>query len=157
MVGANGGYDPSNNGQFSNADNSETYAKGDNVPLSTLVTKAVYETFPNSQLNFDIRGVEPTETSTLYVSRESDIYDLSKERIITVVYQYSYDESDDEGSDIELINEMHVLNIHIVFQSGVPTIGQLMPPATVLPGATVGMKTVCRQEPPTRCSSISPT
>ena len=140
VVGANGGYDPSNNGQFSNADNSETYAKGDNVPLSTLVTKAVYETFPNSQLNFDIRGVEPTETSTLYVSRESDIYDLSKERIITVVYQYSYDESDDEGSDIELINEMHVLNIHIVFQSGVPTIGQLMPPATVLPGATVGMK-----------------
>ena len=34
------------------------------------------------------------ETSTLYVSRNSDIFDLSKEKIITVVYEYNYDALD---------------------------------------------------------------
>lgn len=140
VVGAKGGYAPGNTGEFHNADGSETYVKGDNVPVATLVSQAVYNSFPNSQTDFLIRGMQPTETATLYVSRESDIYDLSKERIITVVYQYSYDESDDEGNNIELINELHVINIHLQFQSGVPTIGPLLPPATILPGATVGMK-----------------
>ena len=139
-VGEFGGYQSSETGQFSNIYNTASFQKGQPVPVGTLVSKTVYDAFPNYQLDFSIRGVEPTETTTLFVSRESDIYDLSKERIITVVYQYSYDESDDEGSDIELINELHVINIHLQFESGVPTIGQLMPPATVLPGSTVGMK-----------------
>ena len=140
VVGAKGGYAAGDNGAFDNADGSEHYVIGDTVPVSTLITEAAYKRLPNSQTDFSIRGVEPTETTTLYVSRESEIYDLSRERIITVMFRYSYDESDDEGTNIELINEMHIIHVHLQFESGVPTIGPLLPPATVLPGNTVGMK-----------------
>ena len=93
----------------------------------------------NKQKNFIIKGEEPTETTTLYVSRESNIQDLSKEKIISVIYQYTYNESDDSGENVSLSNEMHVVNIHLQFESGAPIIDNLLPPATVLPGTTVGI------------------
>ena len=37
-----------------------------------------------------IQGQEPTETTTLFVNRESDLRDLTKEKVVTVVYQYTY-------------------------------------------------------------------
>lgn len=117
------------------------YEVGDTVEAGVVITSDEYnDHIPNFQKSFLIKGKEPTETATLYVSRESDIYDLSSDRIITVIYQYSYNESDESGIHIEPINELHVVNIRVQFESGVPSIGQLLPPSTVLPGSTVGLK-----------------
>ena len=103
------------------------------VQLGTLINSSNYGNLKNEQENFTIHGVSPTETSTLYVSRESDIYDLSKEKIITVIYQYDYDEADTQGN-VTPISERHVLNIHLTFKSGVPIVEDITPPDIILPG-----------------------
>ena len=95
---------------------------------------------PNYQKYFNIQGSEPTETTTLYVSRESNAKDVTKEKVISVVYQYTYYESDDEGEGVSLVNELHVLNIHLQLESGAPEIGLLNAPPAVLPGNSVGLK-----------------
>ena len=119
----------------------ENYVDKENHPVSkgTLKTKAEYGAVPNYQQYFIIQGQEPTETTTLYVSRESNAYDVMKEKIITVVYQYTYYEDEDDGS-VKLTNELHVINVHLDLESGVPQIGPLSPPATVLPGNAVGLR-----------------
>ena len=124
---------------------SQTYNVGQDVPQGIVIDAGTYgdlvnKTVENGHLVFSIIGNIPTETSTLYVSRESDIYDLSKEKIITVIYLYEYEESDESGTNIYPISERHIVNIHLTFKSGVPQIGQLTKPNTVLPGSTVGMK-----------------
>ncbi len=95
---------------------------------------------PNYQKLFSIQGSEPTETTTLYVSRESNAKDVTSEKVISVVYQYTYYEADDEGEGVSLVNELHVLNIHLQLESGAPEIGPLNAPPAVLPGTTLGMK-----------------
>ena len=105
----------------------------DTHTLGELISKSQYDELPNKQTNFTIHGVSPTETSTLFVSRESNIYDLSKEKIITVVYQYDYEESDGSGN-VTPVSERHVLNIHLQFKSGVPVVEDILPPDLILPG-----------------------
>ena len=120
--------------------------KGKVVPLGTVIGASDYGNLVNKTVSsdghqlFTITGNIPVETSTLYVSRESDIYDLSKEKIITVIYLYEYEESDESGMNIQPISERHIVNIHLQFESGVPQIGELTKPNTVLPGSTVGLK-----------------
>ena len=125
-----------------------TYAKGASVPLGAVIDKNNstesdktyygYTNLTNNQKNFTIHGISPTETSTLYVSRESDIFDLSTEKIITVIYEYNYEESDTEGNATP-VSERHVVNIHITFKSGVPTIDDIKAPQIVLPGDFISM------------------
>ena len=117
------------------------YAIGDTVPVGVVIDSLTYIKLPNRQRNFTIHGVAPIETSTLYVSRNSDIYDLSTEKIITVIYQYDYEESDEMATHITPVSERHVLNIHIQFKSGVPEIEQIEDPRIVLPGNSISMKT----------------
>ena len=119
----------------------EDYTAEDGTPVNKgrKINKAEYGAVPNYQQYFIIQGQEPTETTTLYVSRESNAYDVMSEKIITVVYQYTYYEDEDDGS-VKLTNELHVVNIHLNLESGVPQIGQLSPPGTVLPGTAVGLK-----------------
>ncbi len=112
---------------------------GTSVGAGWVITKTDYDNLVNHQKNFIIKGEEPTETTTLYVSRESNIQDLSKDKVISVIYQYTYNESDDSGGNVNLVNEMHIVNIHLEFESGAPIIDRLMAPTTVLPGTTVGM------------------
>lgn len=112
---------------------SETIKEG------TQISKETYEDLPDDQQYFVIQGSEPTETSTLYVNRESDIRDATQEKVITVVYQYTYYESDDNNTSTKLTNELHVVNIRIQLQSGQPTIGILEQPPTVLPGNAIGL------------------
>ena len=95
---------------------------------------------PNYQKNFSIQGSEPTETTTLYVSRESNAKDVTSEKVISVVYQYTYYETGDEGEGVSLVNELHVLNIRLQLESGAPEIGPLNTPPAVLPGNTLGLK-----------------
>lgn len=101
----------------------------------------VFRALTNYQKEFVIQGKEPTGTITLYVSGQSQPKDVLSEKIITVVYQYTYFESDEESEGSTLVNELHVLNIHLKLESGVPEIGPLSTPPTVLPGSTVGLKT----------------
>ena len=115
------------------------YEKYGSVTKGTVIDETAYAALPNHQKYFVIQGQEPTETTTLYVSRESDIYDLTKKKVITVVYQYTYYEDEDDGS-VKLTNELHVVNIHLELESGVPQIGQLNPPTIVLPGDAVGLR-----------------
>ena len=119
---------------------SGTYAVGATVPPGVVIEKTAFEGLTNNQANFAIHGKAPTETSTLYVARGSDIKDLSTEKIITVVYEYSYDETDMKGMNIVPVSERHVLNIHLQFKSGVPTVEDIEKPDIILPGTTVSIK-----------------
>ena len=105
-----------------------------------VITEEAYNALPNEQKNFIIQGKEPVETSTLYVSSESDIFDVSKERVYTVVYQYTYYENEDRNN-VKFTNELHVINVHVQMESGVPIIGPIAPPEIVLPGTPVTMTT----------------
>jgi hypothetical protein len=100
-----------------------------------------YKSLTNQQKDFTIHGTIPVETSTLYVSRNSDIFDLSKEKIITIIYQYDYNDFvDEEGENILPVSEYHVINIHLQFESGIPIVDDITDPATVLPGTSLTMR-----------------
>ena len=118
-----------------------SFTAGKSVPTGLLINETTYNTLidNNLQKNFTIHGVAPTETSTLYVSRNSDIFDLSKEKIITVIYQYDYEESDSHGN-ITPVSERHVVNIHLQFKSGIPFVEDIKMPSTVLPGDNVSLR-----------------
>ena len=120
---------------------SGNFAAGATVPVGAVISQSYYTQLVtnNQQKNFVIHGIAPTETSTLYVSRNSDISDLSKEKIITVVYQYNYDENDASGN-ITPVSERHVINIHINFKSGIPTVEDIRKPQIILPGTRLGMR-----------------
>lgn len=130
--------------------NSGEYGSGDVVPIGLVISadglgsdnsyKYGYKSLVNKQKGFTIHGKAPTETSTLYVSRFSDINDLSTEKIITVVYEYSYEESDALGEHITPVSERHVLNIHITFKSGLPEVEDITAPQIVMPNEHVGLR-----------------
>ena len=132
--------------------NTNSYAADATVPVGAVIgadnivnatTSAVeyygYTDLPNDQKNFIIHGISPTETSTLFVSRESDIFDLSTEKIITAIYQYDYEETDASGN-ITPVTERHVVNIHVTFKSGIPTVPDIKAPEIILPGDFVGLR-----------------
>ena len=116
-----------------------TFALNSSVPQGVVINETTYDGLCNFQKGFVIHGTSPTEVSTLYVSNESDINNLSTEKIITVVYLYEYDESDETGLNVTPVSERHIMNIHINFKSGVPEIGDINKPDVVLPGTTIGM------------------
>ena len=105
-----------------------------NVTVGTVISSTEYDGLTNYQKGFTIHGIAPTETSTLYVSRFSDIDDLSTEKIITVIYEYNYEESDVSGKHITPVTERHVLNIHINFKTGAPIVEDIEAPQIILPG-----------------------
>ena len=119
---------------------STAYDLNQTVPVGTVINSTDYGNLKDYQRNFTIHGVSPMETSTLYVSRNSDINDLSTEKIITVIYKYDYEESDATGMHITPVSERHVVNIHINFKSGVPTIEDIQQPNIVLPGTSLTMR-----------------
>ena len=119
---------------------SGSYAVDSEVPVGVVITSENYNSLANWQTDFSIHGIAPTETSTLYVSRFSDIFDLSKEKIITVIYEYNYEESDASGAHVTPVSERHVVNIHVMFKSGIPTVEDIKAPQIVLPGTFVGIR-----------------
>ena len=116
-----------------------SYAVGQEVAKGVVINKTAYDNIVNYQKNFAFHGLAPTETSTLYVTRGSDILDLSKEKVITVIYQYDYVESDMDGQHITPVSERHILNIHINFESGIPTVEDIRQPDIILPGTALSM------------------
>ncbi len=119
----------------------EDWSNGGSHVIGEVIDEAAYALLTNKQKGFTIHGVIPMETSTLYVSRNSDIFDLSKEKIITVVYEYNYEESDESGMHITPITERHVVNIHLQFKSGIPDVEDITKPGIVLPGTAVTLRT----------------
>jgi len=117
--------------------NSNNYTSA--VPAGAVINEVDYDNLVNKQTNFAIHGLAPTETSTLFVTRNSDIFDLSAEKIITVIYKYDYVESDMSGSHITPVSEYHVLNIHLNFESGVPMVEDIMAPDIIQPGTTISI------------------
>ena len=111
----------------------------EDVPAGIVISETNYDKLINNQKNFSIHGISPTETSSLYVASHSDIFDLSKEKIITVIYQYDYVESDMTGQHITPVSERHILNIHLNFKSGVPTVEDIQAPDIILPGTSLSM------------------
>ncbi|MBR6188281.1 MAG: T9SS type A sorting domain-containing protein [Prevotella sp.] len=118
----------------------DTYSSGDDVPKGIVITKDNYSQLTNNQKSFTIHGISPVETSTLYVSRYSDINDLSKEKIITVIYEYNYEESTTDGMTITPVSERHVVNIHIQFKSGIPEVEDITKPKIILPGTGLSLR-----------------
>ena len=117
-----------------------SYTTGEEVPVGAVIDATDYGTLPNRQQYFTIHGVSPMETSTLFVSRYADINDLTQEKVITVIYRYDYEESDESGAHITPVSERHVVNIHINFKSGVPTVEDIREPDLVLPGTSITMR-----------------
>ena len=117
-----------------------SYTNGQTVPVGLVISSDSYNALANWQTGFTIHGVAPTETSTLFVSRFSDIFDLSKEKIITVVYEYNYEETDVTGAHVTPVSERHVVNIHVVFKSGIPYVEDIKAPQVVLPGTFIGVR-----------------
>ncbi|MCR5179854.1 MAG: hypothetical protein K6C30_01370, partial [Bacteroidaceae bacterium] len=120
--------------------NDRTHLSGSVVSVGTIISDDEFVKLTNKQTNFTIHGTVPVETSTLYVAKESDINNLSEDKIITVIYEYTYEESDATGNNVDEITEQHIVNIHLQFRSGVPEIGELQKPNIVLPGTSVGLK-----------------
>ena len=116
-----------------------TINPGGDVSRGVLISKANYSQLTNLQKEFTIQGDAPEELTTLYVAAQSDVYDLQKDRIITVIFSYDYTESDESGTHIEPVSERHIVNIHLHFESGVPDIGTLRSPSVALPGDYVGL------------------
>ncbi|MBO7247249.1 MAG: hypothetical protein J6V02_02760 [Bacteroidaceae bacterium] len=120
----------------------KTVNSGIGIDVGDVITKTSYDDHVvNMQTGFQVQGTMPTETSTLYVPRSADVRDLSEDKIVTVVYEYTYLESDQAGVNFEEITERHIVNIRVHFESGVPKIGDLQTPQTVLPGDVLGMNT----------------
>ena len=117
-----------------------TYGNEQEVPVGVVISKDNYDDLHNRQTDFTIHGIAPTETSTLYVSRFSDIFDLSKEKIITVIYEYNYEETNSSGTNVTPVSERHVVNIHVLFKSGIPFVEDIKAPQIVLPGTFVGVR-----------------
>ena len=125
--------------EYVDATINKTYNKGDEVEAGVVIDNSTFSSLTNKQTDFTVHGLSPTETSTLYVVRNSDIKDLSTEKIITVIYQYDYVETGQGGMNITPVSERHVLNIHINFKSGVPTVEDILPPNIVLPGTSISI------------------
>ena len=119
---------------------SKSYTYGNEVPPGILIDESTFTALTNNQANFVIHGLAPTETSTLIMTRNSDIDDLTTEKIITVIYEYNYVESDLGGMNIVPVSERHVLNIHLQFKSGMPTVEDIQKPDIILPGTNVSIK-----------------
>ncbi len=132
-------YTDENKGKVTDILKAENNVYTESVPAGIVITSDNYGHLINKQTNFSFHGLAPTETSTLYVTRGSDIFDLSKEKIITVIYQYDYVESDMSGQHITPVSERHILNIHLNFKSGIPTVEDIRQPDIILPGTALSM------------------
>ena len=112
---------------------SKSFTIGSTVPQGTLLSAAQAAGLVNYQAGFTLSGTNPEMKTTLYVPVSSDISALSKDRYVTVIYEYEYTESDADGENFETTIERHVINVRLKFESDQPVIGQIVKPDVVLP------------------------
>ena len=115
-----------------------TYAKGSTVPVGTILTyNEIISNTVNFQHGLEITGDLPLEEASLYVPVTANIEDLQEDRYVTVIYEYTYSESDAAGVNYETRVEKHIINIRLKFLSGAPIIGKIREPDIVLPLETI--------------------
>ena len=66
---------------------------GDSVLLGTLISISDYSTLPNDQREFTIHGISTHGPLSSSWPVRADINNLSQDKIITVIYQYDYEEA----------------------------------------------------------------
>ena len=115
------------------------YTKGSAVKVGTILDENEMSKIKNYQNDFDVAGSIPVEKASLYVPVTASIDDLSKDRYVTAIYEYSYTECDKSGLHYETRVEKHIVNLRIKFMSGNPVIGKLKEPELVLPLEKVGL------------------
>ena len=81
----------------------------------------------------------PTETTTLYVSRNSRLLNLKKNKNYTVFFEYTYSEPDGENATVSY-HEKHYINITIEFKDELPDVGPLTEPDIVMPGTKISFR-----------------
>ena len=80
----------------------------------------------------------PQAIMTLYMSRESRLLNLSKDKNLTVHFVYTYVEG--EGANATTSTEHHYINITVEFKDELPDVGKLEQPEMVLPGTKISFK-----------------
>ena len=124
--------------------NDVTYGTGEGqtptVPQGTILKYSEFSKIKNYQEGFEIKGEIPVEEATLYVPIKASIEDLQKDRYVTVIYEYTYTESDDNGLSYETRVEKHIINLRIKFESSAPHIGPIQDPNLVLPLEVVSIE-----------------
>ena len=111
---------------------------GGTVDKGVIVSDVDMGLLPDYQSRFAVSGRSPSELATLYVTRSANIRELLKDRYITLIYQYTYDEPDASGLKYDTRVEKHIVNLKVEFEAGTPTIGKIKEPELVLPLETVG-------------------
>lgn len=76
----------------------------------------------------------PQAVMSLYMSRDSRLLNLRKDKNLTVHFQYAYN----DGSTTR--QEDHYINITIEFKDELPDVGELEDPDMVLPGTKIAFK-----------------
>ena len=117
-----------------------SYSTDGYVSQGTVLNYENFISIYNYQDGFEIKGETPVEEATLYVPVTAKIDDLQKDRYVTVIYEYTYTESDNQGLSYETRVEKHIINLRIQFESGAPHIGPIKEPGLVLPLEAIGIE-----------------
>lgn len=117
------------------------YYTGTESGYDDIISGSQYDTYnaDNYQKGFSVIGHSPEESATLYVSYDSDLKNLSRGKVFTVMYEYNYLQSNADGTEITPEIERHIVNVHVEFKSGKPIIGNLATPPTILPGTSLSL------------------
>lgn len=121
----------------------QQYHNGEWVPVGAMVNAIGGR---NYQKGFDVSGEIPTEETSLYVPVTADFNELSKDRYVTAIFEYTYTETDASGLNFETRVEKHIVNLRIRFMSGRPVIGAIKEPDVVLPLEKVALDVPYLQE-----------
>ena len=88
----------------------------------------------------DVVGLtaSPQAIISLYMSRDSRLLDLRKDKNLTAHFRYTYTEG--EGESQATYTEDHYINITVEFKDELPDVGDLEEPEMVLPGTKIVFK-----------------
>lgn len=107
--------------------------RDDALDLLNVIDKYKDQNTPNVTLT-----ASPQAIMSLYMSRDSRLLNLSRDKNLTVHFIYSYDEG--SGDNLTHYTEHHYINITIEFKDELPDVGKLEVPEIVLPGTKISFK-----------------
>lgn len=123
-------------GLLVSTDRAKWQFRNDALDLLNVIDKYKYSNADNIP-SVDLE-TSPQAVMSLYMSRDSRLLNLSKDKNLTVHFEYSYDEG--EGSESTHYTEQHYINITIEFKDELPDVGKLEEPDIVLPGTKISFK-----------------
>lgn len=115
-----------------------------NDALDLLAPPSKYQqnsyTVDNETRTTDVVGLtaSPQAIISLYMSRDSRLLDLRKDKNLTAHFRYTYTEG--EGESQASYTEDHYINITVEFKDELPDVGDLETPDIELPGTKIAFK-----------------